>query len=259
VLTSNGAGTLPTFQAIAEPVEQTTTLTGTQNDFSLTGPYTVLRCNNASDLTLTGFTVAGNAATAGDRIIILSVGAGHVFLSHQTGSSAVNQLRNFATVGGTPLAAGFGSALYQYDDTTDRWRLVTHVQGAFITPTFAAGDYTAGGTQTWTVAAGDVDFFAYLLEGKALTLTWNLVNTSVGGTPDADLRRIMPNSFTVGSTSGSLYSFNDVGTTGAGEVLFSVSANTLMTFRRAILSGSVNWTASTNLTDLRGMGKVEVT
>lgn len=260
VLTSDANG-LATWEPAAggSATEQTTTSTGTQNDFSLSASNTTLRCNNATDLTLTGFTIGGVAPAAGAIVTIVSVGAGNVFFSHQTGSTAAYRLINTVTSGGTPLAAGTGTATYVYDDTTDRWRLVSHKQGAFITPAFSAGDYTAGGTQTWTLASGDVSSFAYLLEGKALTLQWSLINTTIGGTPDADLRRVLPNSFTVAATCGSFYSFNNAGTTGVGEILFSTSANTLMTFRRAILSGGTNWTGGTDNSDMRGMAKVEVT
>src|SRR5690349_4306079 len=63
------------------PLVQTTTSTGTVNDFALTTPANVLllRCNNATDLTLTGF-VAG---TDGQKLMIVSIGAGNVFIKHQ--------------------------------------------------------------------------------------------------------------------------------------------------------------------------------
>jgi hypothetical protein len=59
-LNVNGA----TIQA---PVIQTTTSTGTVNDFALTTGANVLRCNNATALTLTGFT----AGTDGQSLIVV--------------------------------------------------------------------------------------------------------------------------------------------------------------------------------------------
>jgi hypothetical protein len=217
VLTSNGAGALPTFQDAAgggEPTEQTTTSTGTQNDFSLSAAYTVLRCNNASDLTLTGFTVGGSAPTAGDRVLVVSVGAGNVFLSHQAaGSTAANRLINFATSGVTPLAAGSGAALYQYDDTTDRWRLVAHEQGAWISTTFASGDYTAA-TGTWTVASGDVTTNAYRLSGRTFTIGLNITNTENSATT-AGLRVAIPLGMTA---TKAIASYMRVGNDGGSAV-----------------------------------------
>ncbi len=80
-----GAAYLAT-QAV-QPTVQTTTSTGTVNDFatsSTTAPTLILRANNATDLTLTGFT----APTVSQRLIIVSIGAGNVFLAHQSASSS---------------------------------------------------------------------------------------------------------------------------------------------------------------------------
>lgn len=234
--------------------EFTTTATGNVDDLDFSNAD-LIRFNNATDATLRGL----KAGTAGQVVIVVSIGAGNVFLAHQnTNSAAANRLINFATAGTTPLAAGQGACVYQYDGSTARWRLISHIQGAFITPTFDAADYTGGGAQTWTLTSGDVNTFGYLLEGKILSLQLNLTNTTIGGTPDADLRRTMPNSFTVAKTVTSLYSFNNAGTTGVGEILFSSASNTIMTFRRAVLSGSTNWTGGTDNSDLRGVAKVEI-
>jgi hypothetical protein len=176
----NFAGATYLAQQAVVPVVQTTTSTGTVNDFALTSttaPLVILRCNNASDLILTGF-VAG---VAGQRVIVQAVGAGNVLLTNQAGSTAANRLINFATSANTPLAAGAGVAEYVRDGTTARWRLETHDQGAPITPTFAAGTYTANGAMSWTVGSGDVTTQTYLLRGRMLTVSTLLQSTTVGG------------------------------------------------------------------------------
>lgn len=132
-------------QLSTQPSEQTTTLNGTVNDFALNGSalgsaftYStlVLRCNNASSLFITGFT----AGTGGQRLIVLSVGGGDVFLSHQSlGSLAQNRMINLQTVELTPLRAGTGLAEFVYDDQTLRWRMIRAEIGGF-------GTYTP----TWT-------------------------------------------------------------------------------------------------------------
>jgi hypothetical protein len=113
----------------------TTTSTGTQNDFApgLVG-NTIVRCNNATLLTITGLA----AGYDGQLVKFISVGAGQVDFPHQSASSAAaNRQINVATSGNTSLAAGSGIAEYAYDATTARWRLTTHEQGAWIafTPT----------------------------------------------------------------------------------------------------------------------------
>lgn len=153
---------------------QTTTSTGTVNDFALsstTAPLVILRCNNATDLTLTGF-VAG---TAGQRVLVQSVGAGNVFLASQTGSSAANRIITIVTSGNTPLAAGTGTAELVRDGTTARWRMFTHEQGAAIafTPALTFGGGATG--LTYTSRTG-----SYLLHGRALTVEIEIFLSSKG-------------------------------------------------------------------------------
>ncbi|MBI5202869.1 MAG: hypothetical protein HY925_14855, partial [Elusimicrobia bacterium] len=177
---------------------QTTTLTGTQNDLAVTSArHLILRLNNASLLTITGFS-AGND---GDIIEIVSVGAGQVELDHQdSGSSAGNRLINFVTSGNTPLAAGVGTARVVYDATTARWRLVEHEQGAWISPAYSAGDYTASGGGTWTVDSGDVGLYRYYLQGKNALVTFVLNATTISGTVAA-LNVKLPHGWSVAHTN----------------------------------------------------------
>lgn len=125
----NGAG------AYAVPgTETSVTTTGSINDLSFANASTI-RMNNATLSTITGLT----AGVAGQRVKIVSVGAGQVDLSNQdAGSQAANRLINVVTGIKTSLAAGHGWAEYEYDATTLRWRLVGHDQGALI-----------GFTSTW--------------------------------------------------------------------------------------------------------------
>lgn len=155
--------------ALQAPLVQTTTLTGTQNDFVLTTPANVLvlRCNNATDITFTGF-VAG---TDGQVLIVESIGAGNVFVKHQNaGSAAANRAINFATSGDTPGATGSGMFVFVYDGTTARWRLVQHEQGDYIS---YAGTSTITGWASRTTTV-----IRYYLRGKVLQLQWDLQGTS---------------------------------------------------------------------------------
>lgn len=169
--------------------ELTTTSTGTQNNFSLVSSTEadVLRCNNATLLTLTGIVAPASPLKPGKRLIIYSVGAGQVNLSHENVSStAANRFNNIATSAPTSLAAGKGVAVYVYDDGTDRWRLTAHEQGDWISPTFAAGNYTPFSAGTWTVAVGDVLVNNYYQRGRQLS--WEVVIdtttvTQSGGQP----------------------------------------------------------------------------
>lgn len=163
--------------------ETTVSTTGNIDDLNFSNAA-LIRFTNASLTTLRGL----QAGRAGQLVIIISLGAGHVNLAHQdTNSSAANRLINVATSAPTPLAAGKGVAVLQYDATTQRWRLIAHDQGAAITPAFSAGDFTGSGAMTWTVDSGDVNSCNYRLRGNVLVVSFTLGPTTVGGTVDSFL------------------------------------------------------------------------
>lgn len=153
--TFSGALTAATLAGGA--IEQTTTSTGSQNDFALTTGASVLRCNNASLLTLTGLAAGRN----GQLLDIVSVGAGQVdFADESVGSTAANRIISgvAATIS---LAPGVGRLSLRYDSTSLRWRVLHHEQGAMI-----------AFTPTWTAVSvnpsiGDGTIFGYYyLRGK---------------------------------------------------------------------------------------------
>lgn len=164
--------------AVTTVVPQSSVLVGTQHDFPLTPGATQLRLDNASLLRITGF----SAGVAGQRLTVISVGAGQVDFAHENaGSVAANRLHNFATSGDTSLASAVGTAVFEYDASNARWRMVEHNQGAWITVAFAAGNFSATGGGTWTVGAADVSTLAYFLRDRTLTVNWQVSSTSVAG------------------------------------------------------------------------------
>lgn len=251
----NVAGATYLAQQAALPTVQTTTSTGTQNNFDLSCGTAVsvciLRANNATDTTFTGFESLGS----GTRLIIVSVGAGNVYLSHQSGSStAAYQMVNWVTSSTTPLAAGSGKAEYVYDSTSQRWRLVSHVQGGWIAPTFASTDYTAS-TGTWTVASGDVASYRYYLSGRTLQIQLDLNTTDVSATP-ATLRLLVPNSFSLPTTSN----FCLIRVTNAGAATAVGIAQPVATqiyFSSTV--GGAAWGAAAANTYVQGVMAFEVT
>lgn len=148
--------------------EMTSTATGNIDNLDVgDAPIVELRMNNASTATIRGLVGSGKG---GQIVKIFSVGAGNVELAHQnSGSSAANRLINAVTGMNTPLAAGFGTATYVYDATTQRWRLQSHNQGATIayTPTWTStgtnptlGNSTLTGTYliSGNQISGSLDF-----------------------------------------------------------------------------------------------------
>jgi len=235
---NTGAGWIPLSGAVQ--VEQTTTSTGTQNDFDLNGHNVLLRCNNASLLTLTGFTVNGATPLHGSQVTIVGINA-QVNFSHQAGSTAANQLFNFITSGPTPIL--LGSVKYIYDGTTSRWRLVDHEQGKWISIAFAAGDFTASGSMTWTVASGDQVTRKFYIKGRCVTYN-ALINTStVGGVVSTELRVAFPG-YTMVDTMRCPCSISDNGVQAIGVADSVASASHI----RVLKVASVVWTLSTDLT-----------
>lgn len=114
---------------------------------------------------------------------------------------------------------------------------------AWTTPTFAAGDYTASGSMTWTLTSGDVALHKYIVIGK--TVHWHLVltTTTVGGTPSTGLRVAMPAGMTLNGASRGVHWYLDNGTEGFGG--YVVNASYVEFFKS---NSGTNWTASTNNT-----------
>jgi hypothetical protein len=223
----------------------TTTSTGAQADFApgLAGD-TILFCNNATDLTISGF----SGGVAGQLLSIVSRGAGHVYLKNaNTGSSANNRLINYVTGGDTPLAAGVGSAIYQWgsDGTISRWFLVSHSQGSPITVTYASGNFTSN-AGSWTVQSGDQVAYEYTLVGRLMTLTYTIDTTTVAGGPTV-LYVTIPGGFSsTGVAQGMMWFIDNGGTGTIGNT--QVTGGTLVgNFNSAVSA----WAASTNLTYVR--------
>lgn len=252
-LVTNGSGTL-SWSAAGTPTTETTTLTGTQNDFDLDAAFTHLRCNNASALTLTGFTVAGGAPTAGSRVIIQNVGSSTVRIADQdAGSAAANRIDTPSTRGQI-IGAG-GVIQLVYDDTDSRWKMIAVEPGTPITVAHAGGDYTAS-SGTWTVEAGDLLGFRYIQRGKFVTFIVNIDNSSTSATP-AELRIALPNSFT-GIAFQQFHAagriFDNGGGHQGGVVALDASGTTLNVRR----GDDSNFAVATNNTDVMGNWTFEV-
>jgi hypothetical protein len=208
----------------------------------------LIRMTNASLATIRGL----KAGYPGQIVVIASVGAGQVNLSHQnTGDgTAANRLINFVTSGVTPLAAGVGTATLEYDGTTARWRLVSHCQGAAIAPTYAAGDFTANGGMAWGVDAGDLAGYEYYLEGRSLRLSWYSNNTSLTAPLSNILQIAIPNGYTAFNwvTNTTVWYVQNGGARAVGFAQVAPAGTVVQILK---LDAS-NWAASTNLSDIAG-------
>ena len=231
------------------PTEFTTTSTGNIDNLDFSNAD-VIRMNNASSATIRGL----KAGSAGQLVAIVSVGAGQVNLAHQnTNSTAANRLINFVTSGDTPLAAGVGVAILQYDATTARWRLLAHESG-WIAIAYAAGNYTAD-TGTWTVDSGDQIGLRYRVSGSTILYQFNIQTTSTSSA-GAFLRLALPNGYTVGG-SGTVTGITRTNAAGAASVpgtSRATAGNSYIEFRSDFTSAG--YAVSTN--DCQVVGEIEV-
>jgi hypothetical protein len=226
----------------------TTTATGNVDDLDF-GNADLIRFNNASLATLRGL----KAGADGQRVTIVSVGAGEVDLSNQDAGdvTASSRIICFVTSGKTPLAAGIGTATCQYDGTAARWRLISHEQGAWINVAYSGGNFTGAASMTWTVDSGDVTTNRYYLKGTTLFWELYLVTTSVSGTPASTFQITLPNGLqtATGSYELSMLFVSDNGTRGVG---FGVSENVSATQIGIVKLDGTTWSASPNNTSVAG-------
>lgn len=124
----------------------------------------------------------------------------------------------------------------------------------WVTPTFAAGDFTANGSMTWTVESGDVTTYAYRIDGKMMTVLVTLATTTVGGTANTQLQIKVPASRTAAkrSINPCFVLDNNVRATAYFDV---AAGGTNITVNR---TDGANWTLSTNLTYVYGQITFEI-
>lgn len=247
--TLSGTLTVGGVAVPSSPSVQTTTSTGSQNNFAQTAArYLFLRCNNATLLTFTGLT----AGSDGDIIDIAAVNA-QVDLDNQSTSSTEANRIICGVTGTISLAGGSGRARLIYDGTTDRWRVLEHEQGAWITRTFVAGNYTGSSSMTWTVASGDVTRDAYWLKGRTLHFQ-TTISTSDIANGDLNLFIAIPGGFTSAGAPRGPATVADNSVFQLGEWGTSASGTTVSI--QKLPAG--NWTNGTATTAVRVDAIIEV-
>ena len=130
------------------------------------------------------------------------------------------------------------------------------ILGPWIDAVFDAGDYTAGASQTWTVAEGDVIINRYLMIGPD-TMLWqfNIADTTVGGTPDPELRITLPNGRTSAATPAAVAALQ---IDNAAQGMARAVVNAAATFMILFVADGTDWAASTALTNVAGQVIVEL-
>lgn len=122
------------------------------------------------------------------------------------------------------------------------------------TPTFAAGDFTANGSMTWTVEAGDAVTYAWRQDGKTMTVLVTLATTTVGGTLNSQLLVKVPGSRVAAKRTINPCFILDNNVRGSAYLEVTAGGTNIIVQR---VDGA-NYTASANQTSVFGQITFEV-
>lgn len=124
--------------------------------------------------------------------------------------------------------------------------------GHQITRAFAAGNYQASGSMSWTVTSGEVGADMLIVNGNEATYYFEITNSAVGGSPaTALLINLATFGFTPSNDSFEACSITDNGGTPAmGMARAIANSQTLQIYKDATFA--TNWSTSTASTTVRG-------
>jgi hypothetical protein len=174
-------------------------------------------------------------------------------LSYTDGHLYIQPADDAGTATGTALLVQRNGDITVLRDVYEKQR--TTPMGHWKTYPYSAGNFSAN-TGTWTVDAGDVINITYALIGKTLFVDFNLISTSVNGSP-TQLRIVIPEAMSPSSGVGGtpfFYSQDGGATFLVGAAIFTGSFLTL--YRD--LTNLTAWTTTTNITSVRGLAIVSV-
>ena len=119
--------------------------------------------------------------------------------------------------------------------------------------TFNAGNFTASGSMTWTVASGDVSYYRWVEIGKTMFVCVAVFTTTVGGTPSTALKVAVPNGRTAQAATGLAIGLNN---SAVFTGFWQTNGSTIDFYVDA--TGTTNWAAATNTTAIRAMCSFEI-
>lgn len=133
-------------------------------------------------------------------------------------------------------------------------RVLRNGYGTWTPVPFLAANFTASGTMTWTLAAGDQTTLAYVLMGKLLIVAFTIVTASVGGVVGPTLKIAIPGGLVAARAMTKTVWVNDNGTKAIGVARVTAGGRTIDIEK---VDGS-NWTAAANTTGVEGQIAFEV-
>lgn len=133
------------------------------------------------------------------------------------------------------------------------WTVLLNDTGTWANVSYAGGNFTGGGAQTWTVQEADVITNRRIVTGKTMIWSVALYQTTVGGTANAELRLTLPDSATAATYSYLVTYATDNGNEVRGKCYTQpgvayVSCN----------PAAGSWAAATNTTGLTFVFTIEI-
>jgi hypothetical protein len=119
----------------------------------------------------------------------------------------------------------------------------TPAVGEWTTPAFEAGNFSANGSMTWTVEAGDVVTYQYTVIGKTMTLNFFIASTVIGGTINNTLKIAIPGGYAAAKRSIGSGIFYDDGAWSTTSLVLDTAAagETVINLFKGF--AAPNWTA----------------
>lgn len=171
--------------------------------------------------------INGTGATAIDVAGGITAGSGNVGIVQTDGRIPALSSTYFASLSGANL-------------TSIPWTAMTTT---WSSQSYSAGNFSASGSQTWTVDVSDVSTNTYAIFGKTMIWTVFILSSSIGGTPSTELRMTIPNSQTVNASVGAAGSCAGYNSGGLDVSWLAVPSNSYIIL---YTSFGGNWAASTN-------------
>jgi hypothetical protein len=107
--------------------------------------------------------------------------------------------------------------------------------------TFAAGNFTANGSMTWTVSGGNVTTFSWSIIGHTLTVWWDIAGSTIGGSLNTTLQILIPNGYVASKAVGTTCLVTNNGTNATGFASVGASGTVIQIIPSP--TGG-NWSAS---------------
>lgn len=139
-----------------------------------------------------------------------------------------------------PIQLGFAKAEIAYRTIGEKVNQILNNFGQWLIPAFAAANFSANGSMTWTVIAAGVTTYSYTLVGRTMTFSFSITGT-VGGTPNTLLQIAIPDGYVASQAMAAPVSIINGGTTSISQATAASGATIIQV--GANPAASSNWSA----------------